>query len=76
MPENPPFLYIDLDGVIFKRRHSGMFDAFELASRRFPNCEYDSVANTRGFAMPAAVRVRRDYEAAQLRELAKRSDDE
>ena len=33
-PENPPFLYIDIDGVVLNRRHSGMFDAFELA----PGC--------------------------------------
>src|SRR5436305_12420109 len=32
-----------------------------------------TVANAKGFAMAAAVRVRRDYEAAQIRVLAKRS---
>jgi len=33
------------------------------------------VANERGFAMAAAVRLREDYDAAGLRELAKRSAD-
>jgi hypothetical protein len=33
------------------------------------------VANERGFAMASAVRVRGDYEAAQLRALTKRSAD-
>ena len=33
------------------------------------------MANERGFAMGAAVRIRGDYEAGQLRELAKRSED-
>jgi Winged helix-turn helix len=33
-----------------------------------------TVANGRGFAMAAAVRVRGDYEAAQIRVLAKRSE--
>jgi hypothetical protein len=33
-----------------------------------------TVANERGFAMAAAVRVRGDYEAAQIRVLAKRSE--
>src|ERR1700730_9380397 len=32
------------------------------------------MANERGFAMGAAVRLREDYEAAQLRVLAKRSE--
>src|SRR6266481_6886899 len=32
------------------------------------------MANARGFAMAAAVRVRGDYEAAQIRVLAKRSE--
>jgi hypothetical protein len=29
-----PLLYLDIDGVLLRRRHSGMFDAFEIA----PNC--------------------------------------
>ena len=33
-----------------------------------------TVANAKGFAMAAAVRVRGDYEAAQIRVLAKRSE--
>jgi transposase len=33
------------------------------------------VANAWGFAMAAAIGVRGDYDAARLRELAKRSDD-
>jgi hypothetical protein len=26
-----PILYLDIDGVLLRRRHSGMFDGFELA---------------------------------------------
>jgi hypothetical protein len=33
-PDNRPFLFIDIDGVLLRRRHSGMFDGFELA----PGC--------------------------------------
>ena len=29
-----PLLYLDIDGVLLRRRHSGMFDAFEIA----PDC--------------------------------------
>jgi hypothetical protein len=32
MPDNLPFLYLDIDGVCLSRRHAGMFDGFELAS--------------------------------------------
>jgi hypothetical protein len=31
MPDNLPLLYLDIDGVLLRRRHSGMFDGFELA---------------------------------------------
>jgi hypothetical protein len=31
---NPPILFLDIDGVLLRRRHSGMFDGFELA----PHC--------------------------------------
>jgi hypothetical protein len=34
MPDNLPLLYLDIDGVLLRRRHPGMFDAFELA----PHC--------------------------------------
>jgi hypothetical protein len=34
MPDNLPFLYLDIDGVLLRRRHSGMFDGFEIA----PGC--------------------------------------
>jgi hypothetical protein len=34
MNDDMPWLHIDLDGVCLRRRHSGMFDAFELA----PGC--------------------------------------
>jgi hypothetical protein len=34
MSDNGPILYIDIDGVLLRRRHAGMFDAFELA----PGC--------------------------------------
>ncbi len=34
MPDNLPFLYLDIDGVLLRRRHTGMFDGFELA----PHC--------------------------------------
>ena len=29
-----PLLYLDIDGVLLRRRHSGIFDGFELA----PHC--------------------------------------
>jgi hypothetical protein len=29
-----PILYLDIDGVLLRRRHAGMFDAFEIA----PDC--------------------------------------
>jgi hypothetical protein len=29
-----PLLYLDIDGVLLRRRHAGMFDAFEIA----PDC--------------------------------------
>jgi hypothetical protein len=31
---DPPLLFLDIDGVLLRRRHSGMFDGFELA----PHC--------------------------------------
>jgi hypothetical protein len=31
---SPGLLYLDIDGVLLRRRHSGMFDAFEIA----PDC--------------------------------------
>lgn len=31
---DPPFLFLDIDGVLLRRRHSGMFDGFEIA----PHC--------------------------------------
>jgi hypothetical protein len=31
--DNRPLLYLDIDGVLLRRRHSGMFDGFELAPR-------------------------------------------
>jgi hypothetical protein len=34
MPDNLPLLYLDIDGVLLRRRHLGMFDGFELA----PGC--------------------------------------
>jgi len=34
MPDNLPLLYLDIDGVLLRRRHSGMLDGFELA----PGC--------------------------------------
>jgi hypothetical protein len=34
MPDNLPLLYLDIDGVLLRRRHSGLFDGFELA----PHC--------------------------------------
>ena len=34
MIETLPLLYLDIDGVLVRRRRSGMFDAFELA----PGC--------------------------------------
>jgi hypothetical protein len=34
MRDHLPILFIDIDGVMLRRRHLGMFDAFELA----PNC--------------------------------------
>jgi hypothetical protein len=34
MPDNLPLLYLDIDGVLLRRRHLGMFDGFELA----PHC--------------------------------------
>jgi hypothetical protein len=53
-----PFLYLDIDGVLLCRRHSGMFDGFELAPRcleflewatiRF-RCRWLSVRCRRGF---------------------------
>jgi hypothetical protein len=30
----PPLLFLDIDGTLLRRRHSGMFDGFELA----PHC--------------------------------------
>jgi hypothetical protein len=33
-PGDPPILFLDIDGVLLRRRHSGMFDAYELA----PHC--------------------------------------
>jgi hypothetical protein len=32
MPNNLPLLFLDIDGVLLRRRHRGMFDAFELAA--------------------------------------------
>jgi hypothetical protein len=32
MPDNLPILFLDIDGVMLRRRHLGMFDGFELAS--------------------------------------------
>jgi hypothetical protein len=34
MTDNPPLLFLDIDGVMLKRRQSGLLDAFELA----PGC--------------------------------------
>jgi hypothetical protein len=34
MPDTLPILFIDIDGVMLRRRHLGMFDGFELA----PHC--------------------------------------
>jgi len=34
MSDELPFLFLDIDGVLLRRRHSGMFDGFELA----PHC--------------------------------------
>jgi hypothetical protein len=34
MPDNRPALFLDIDGVCLRRRHTAMFDAFELA----PHC--------------------------------------
>src|SRR5215211_4962397 len=34
MTDKLPFLYLDIDGVLLRRRHSGVFDGFDLA----PHC--------------------------------------
>ena len=34
LPDIRPILFIDVDGVLLRRRHPGIFDAFELA----PDC--------------------------------------
>ena len=44
MPDNLPLLYLDIDGVLLRRRHLGMFDGFEPA----PHClEFLEWATTR-----------------------------
>jgi len=34
MTDNPPLLFLDIDGVMLKRRQWGLLDTFELA----PGC--------------------------------------
>ena len=46
-------LYLDIDGVLLRRRHAGMFDAFEIAPHSVEFVEWAaSRFNAGGSIMP------------------------
>ena len=53
-----PLLYLDIDGVLLRRRHRGMFDAFEIA----PGClDFLEWATSRFQCRWASSRCRRSW---------------
>jgi hypothetical protein len=58
MSDNLPVLYLDIDGVLLRRRHPGILDAFELA----PHClEFLEWATTRFRCRWLSTRCRRGW---------------
>ena len=57
-PDTLPIMFIDLDGVMLRRRHSGIFDGFEVA----PNClEFLEWATARFTCRWLSSRCRRGF---------------
>jgi len=55
-----PILYLDIDGVLLRRCHAGMFDAFEIA----PGSNGQQIYFNAGGSHPAAALVGRTAHAA------------